>query len=451
MSEVHRKYGDAVRIAPNEMSFSSPNAYKDIYNHASKDRELFPKSEMFYTIDPSVTRPGILFAIDPKDYRSQRKSLSHAFSAKALRDNEESVKNHIRILVKQLSQKAGSGTDGVDVSKVFNWFTFDIIGEWHLLKTYQQLANRSGDLAFGESFNSLEQWTESPWISLILGFIYHITIVVIFKRLSIPLSVFTWLTPKALEEDIRTHNRITTEKVNRRIEIGNSRESEDFFAHILRKEKNEVDVVHLREQAKILVLAGSETTANLFSAVTYYLLKGPDKLAKLQAEIRSAFSSMDEITADSVSQLDYLNGVIEEGLRIFSPAPIGPPRTCTGATIDGFYVPQGTIVSVDAWTTSHDARNFTRPYEFIPERWIGEGLGDRKDASRPFSLGPRGCLGINLAYMESRITLASLVFAFDWELVSTELDWLKEVKLYIAWQKPALMVRYHPRIDTQSA
>ncbi|KAF4986130.1 hypothetical protein FGRMN_10976 [Fusarium graminum] len=450
MSEVHRKYGDAVRIAPNEISFSSPNAYKDIYNHASKDREVFLKSEILYGVDPSVTRPGIIFAIDPKDHRSQRKSLSHAFSAKALRDNEESVQSHIRILVKQLGQKAGPGTDGVNVSKVFNWLTFDIIGESHHLTTYRQLANCSGDLAFGESFDSLEQWTESPWISLILGFVYQITTVTVFRRLSIPPSLFTWLMPKALEEDIRTHNRITTEKVNRRVGMGTSRESEDFFAHILRKEKNEADVVHLREQAKVLVFAGSETTSNLFSAVTYYLLKNPDKMANLQSEIRSMFSSLDEITADSVSQLDYLNGVIEEGLRIFPPAPIGPPRTCTGATIDGFYVPKGTSVSVDTWATAHDDRNFTCPYDFIPERWIGDGLGDRKDASRPFSLGPRACLGVNLAYMESRITLAALVFAFDWELVSTELDWLEEVKIYIAWQKPALMIRYHPRIDTQS-
>jgi cytochrome P450 len=171
-------------------------------------------------------------------------------------------------------------------------------------------------------------------------------------------------------------------------------------------------------------------------------------MAKLQDEIRSAFSSMDEITADSVSNLEYLGAVIEEGLRIFPPAPFGPPRVSTGATVDGVYVPKGTVVSVDTWTTSHDDRNFARPYDFIPERWIGEGLGDRKDASRAFSLGPRGCLGINLAYMESRITLASLVFAYDWELLNTELDWLSEVRIFMIWEKPDMMVRFHPRGNT---
>ncbi|KAH7233411.1 cytochrome P450 [Fusarium tricinctum] len=432
MSKLHRKYGDVVRVATNDLSFASPAAYRDIYNHASKDRVLFPKDEIFYTVDSSVTRPNIVFAIDSQDHRSQRRSLSHAFSAKALRDNEETVQAHVKVLIEQLEHKAGPGTDGVNMSEVFNWLTFDVIG----------------DLTFGESFDALNQWKPNVWVSLILSFLSQITFLSVFNRLSIPKSLFLPVIPKSLKEGIETHNRLTAEKVQRRIDMGNSRDREDFFAHILRKEKGSLDVVHLREQAKILILAGSETTANLLASAMFYLLKCPDKMAKLQDEIRSAFSSMDEITADSVSNLEYLGAVIEEGLRIFPPAPFGPPRVSTGATVDGVYVPKGTVVSVDTWTTSHDDRNFARPYDFIPERWIGKGLGDRKDASRAFSLGPRGCLGINLAYMESRITLASLVFAYDWELLNTELDWLSEVRIFMIWEKPDMMVRFHPRGNT---
>jgi cytochrome P450 len=133
MSKLHRKYGDVVRVATNELSFASPAAYKDIYNHVSKDRVLFPKDEVFYTVDSSVTRPSIVFAIDAQDHRSQRKSLSHAFSAKALRDNEESVQAYVKLLIERLGQKAGPGTEGANMSDVFNWLTFDIIGISHFL------------------------------------------------------------------------------------------------------------------------------------------------------------------------------------------------------------------------------------------------------------------------------------------------------------------------------
>jgi cytochrome P450 len=69
-----------------------------------------------------------------------------------------------------------------------------------------------------------------------------------------------------------------------------------------------------------------------------------------------------------------------------------------------------------------------------------------KDASKPFLVGPRACLGINLAYMEMRIILARMVFEFDWELVSRDVDWERDVKLKILWQKPELRVRFRPAV-----
>ena len=253
-----------------------------------------------------------------------------------------------------------------------------------------------------------------------------------------------------MKEKLDHHDKLTMEKVKRRVEMGSTRDREDFFTHLLQREKGELDFMWLREQAKILILAGSETTANLMAGATLYLCRNPDKMAKLQHEIRSAFSSRDEITGDSTANLEYFNAVIEESLRIFPPVPFGLPRVSTGGTVDGHYIPAGTVVSVDNWATTHDERNFSRPREFIPERWIGAGFGDRKEASRPFTLGPRGCLGINLAYMEARITLASLVYAFDWEMVNTEVDWDKDVRFYTAWQKPKLMIRYRPRAEEKN-
>ncbi|KAL7756326.1 hypothetical protein ACKLNR_013319 [Fusarium oxysporum f. sp. zingiberi] len=426
IGDLHRKYGDVVRTASNELSFRSPVALRDIYNHVSKDRPTFLKSDTLYTVDPSVTRPDIVFTRDPQDHRLQRRSLAHAFSAKALRDNEESVQFHVKLLLERLGQNAGPGTGGANMSEVFNWLTFDVIG----------------DLTFGESFDSLNQWRPSEWVTWLLGFISSLTFLPFINRFKIPMTLVVSVMPSYLKEKIDIH---TTEKIKKRIGMGNSRDREDFFAYILRKESDNLDLVHLREQAKVLMIAGSETTANLLAATTYYLLKNPDKLANLQAEVRSAFSARDEVTGDAVAHLPYLNGVIEEGLRIFPPVPFGPPRVCAGATIDGHHVPKGVVVSVDGFATTHDERNFIRPDEFLPERWIGEGFGDRKEASKPFSLGPRGCLGINLAYMEARVTMASLVWKYDWEFVNQDLDWLADVRLHLLWEKPKLMVRYHPR------
>ncbi|OBS17149.1 hypothetical protein FPOA_12326 [Fusarium poae] len=129
MRQVHDKYGDVVRVAPNELSFKTPQAYKDIYNHATSRKSPFPKSRFFYDRGDSVKHPDIVFTIDPKRHRPQRRALSHAFSASALRDAERTTKWHTGLFLHRIGQYVNPRTGGIDMSTVFNWLTFDIIGK----------------------------------------------------------------------------------------------------------------------------------------------------------------------------------------------------------------------------------------------------------------------------------------------------------------------------------
>lgn len=148
-------------------------------------------------------------------------------------------------------------------------------------------------------------------------------------------------------------------------------------------------------------MAGSETTASSLASLTARLLSQPRVYQKLKDEIRGKFKSESEINLKAVSEeLPYLNACIEEGLRIFPPAPIGFLRAIQkgGDVIDGYELPGGTSVSVSSWCAHHSADNFKDPDDFIPERWLETAEGtpyknDAKLAFRPFSLGPRGCIG----------------------------------------------------------
>ncbi|KAH6951099.1 cytochrome P450 [Ilyonectria sp. MPI-CAGE-AT-0026] len=378
MRRAHDEYGDVVRIAPNELSFKTPQAYKDIYSHAVRDKKPFLKS--------------------------RRRSLSHAFSAKALRGVEDIIRSHVRLFTDQIGKHGSPKTGGL---------TFDIISE----------------LTFRQSFESVANWKPDIYVSLIL-------------ELSIPESLLFWLMPSDLKRNVDLHEIRTEEKADQRIKLRDLSTREDFFAYILRRGSFNKD--QLAERAKILLLEGSETMATFLAGVTYFLLTTPAALKKLQHEVRSSFSSADEMDGDSTKKLPYLHAVVEEGLRLFPPVPLGLPRVCLGATIDGYYVPSGTEVSVDNFVMSRDARNFPDPDEFHPERWIGENTRSNKEASHPFSIGPRACLGINLAYLEARMILATMVYSYDWELVDKEVDWFEQVKLLTFWRKPKLLVRFHP-------
>jgi cytochrome P450 len=208
----------------------------------------------------------------------------------------------------------------------------------------------------------------------------------------------------------------------------------------------------------LFIVAGSETTANLLSGLFARLLRHGDKMVKLQEEVRRVFGSESEITyaRAGTAELPYLNACLEEGLRIHPPLPISLLRTIPVAsdTINGHWVPGGTSVSMGGWAASHNPSNFVDCDSFIPERWLANTTtkvssrfaANIKTGMQPFSLGPRGCIGKNLSYMEMRVILARLVWNF--EFVSTDGAWqwdpqgeMRFMKAYTTWQKPDLNVR----------
>ena len=148
---------------------------------------------------------------------------------------------------------------------------------------------------------------------------------------------------------------------------------------------------------QVLIVGGSETTATLLCAVTFYLLRNPHILTKLNQEVRSTFKSDSDINTDSVQSLDYMLAVLNETLRIHPPVAAGLPRDVPqgGASVAGYYVPEGTVVGIHHWATYHYSANFKKPFEFHPERYQGdpEFASDKLDVVQPFHLGTRNCIG----------------------------------------------------------
>lgn len=103
---------------------------------------------------------------------------------------------------------------------------------------------------------------------------------------------------------------------------------------------------------------------------------------------------------------------------------------------------------MSTWCASHSPDNFKDPDSFIPERYLEgnqEFAKDKKLASRPFSMGPRGCIGKDMSYMEMRLVLARMIYSFDVSNADSAEAWnpeenMKNMKAYSTWQKPDLMV-----------
>lgn len=187
-------------------------------------------------------------------------------------------------------------------------------------------------------------------------------------------------------------------------------------------------------------MVGYDTTATTLSAIFYFLLRDPLRMQILQTELRTRFSHQDDITGSRLLPLSFLNGCIQESLRLLPPANgKGTNRTSPGAVIDNIYIPAGVNVSADMYTIQRSHRYWAEPEEFRPERWFDHGPGsifenDVRSCHRPFLLGPRVCLGKEVAMQSIRLIVSKLVFSFD--VVSAgkkDLIWEKDVESSYLW------------------
>lgn len=99
-------------------------------------------------------------------------------------------------------------------------------------------------------------------------------------------------------------------------------------------------------------------------------------------------------------------------------------------------------MTVPQWAINHSASNFKDPDSFIPERWLpNTGFDtDVKEAMQAWSVGPRNCIGKNLAYLELRLIFASVIWNFDLKLSEKCQNWMEQ-KTWISWEKGPLLVQ----------
>ena len=383
VKELHDIYGDVVRIRPDSLTFRNAAAWKDIYGSRPGKGQL-RKDPRFYTIGGEEDQTNIVYSNDA-DHSRMRKLLSHAFSDTALRQQEPIMAGYFELLIQKLKARIDGPTNGVvDLSQWYNFLTFDIVG----------------DMCFGEPFDALENGEYHKWMAgLLLGAKHGrvLSIATFYQPLLMIINGLVKLFPK-IGEAKKEHGDFTRLKTKKRLDAKTDRK--DFMSYILRHNDDRgMTQEELMETSGMLIIAGSETTATLLSGLTYYLLKTPDKYAKVLAEVRGAFKTAEDITLTSTGHLPYLHACLEEGLRLYPPVPTALPRKTPkeGAVIGDVYVPGGTSVAVPQYASYHSEKNFFEPKTFVPERWLPNPpeayKNDNFEIFQPFSTGPRGCIG----------------------------------------------------------
>ncbi|KAI7762974.1 hypothetical protein LZL87_013076 [Fusarium oxysporum] len=289
------------------------------------------------------------------------------------------------------------------------------------------------DLAFGAPAGCLEN-ADQPWIRVIGARTKSFP----WIQLAVQYGLFDfliWISPRRVTESRNKHLAMTAEKVKRRIQTKSG--SKDFFSYILANNQEEkLTEIELTMLASTFIVAGSGTAAGGLAGITYLLLRNPETLEKLKAEIRTALNDEEEITMVSTQSRKYLRTCITEG-----------------EFIEGKWVPGGYAVGVNQLAAGHSEVNFHRASEFLPERWLdvdldSEFASDDRTASQPFSLGSRNCIGKSMANAEMALTFAMLLWNFELELYELLENWWFKQGTFVVWEKLPLLVNLYPRADS---
>ncbi|KAI1077187.1 cytochrome P450 [Whalleya microplaca] len=426
--KLHNQYGPVVRTSPNELSFINQPQWKEIYGHRPSGAPEFTKDKKYH----SGMKVDNILNSDRQHHIHLRKSLAHGFSDKALREQEPVLQQYVSLLIQKLHENSQDGTIPVDLVSRYNFLTFDFIGF----------------LTYGESFDCLNGSQMHTWVGLFFAVLKIIALNQAISRLPRLLQAPAKLSviPRSVKSDNETMSQLNTAKTKHRLETKST--IPDFMDKLIDTyESGKISFEQLTSNASILIGAGSETTATLLSGLTFLLFQHPIVLEKLTMEIRGNFQSRDDITITGVNNCKYLLACIEEALRVYPPSPQPHHRVIPlgGAMVNGEFLPEGAIVSIPIYASSNSPVNWFEPEKFIPERWMGEDAkfeGDKRETSQPFSYGPRNCIGRNLAYVEMKIVMATILWHFDMEN-ATEGDWLDQ-KVYLVWEKSPLWVKLHP-------
>ncbi|KAF3360750.1 hypothetical protein VdG1_01063 [Verticillium dahliae VDG1] len=380
------------------VSFNSNTALKDIYGFRSNVR----KAEFYNAfVHPA---PNTHNTRDKDVHARKRRVMAQSFSDNAIREMERYI----------LANKKGWSTPK-NMTDWCNYLAMDILG----------------DLAYGKAFHMLEAPDNRFALDLIAAATKRHLIcgtMPIVDKLKLDKFLFPQIAAGRARYMVYSKGQLTE-----RTKLGDDTDRRDFFYHLLKARDPETgqgfSTPELWSESNLLIIAGSDTTSTAMAATLFYITRSPAALQKATEEIRSKFGDVEEIhQGQTLNSCSYLRACVDEAMRL-SPSVGGLlPREVLpgGLTIDGGFIPAGTVVGTPHYTIHHNENYYSSPFAYEPERWIvgatrastGRAttevdLTAAQSAFCPFSVGPRGCIGKGLAYVEMMVTLARTLYLYD--------------------------------------
>ncbi|XP_058536589.1 cytochrome P450 3A6-like [Ochotona princeps] len=343
-----------------------------------------------------------------EEWKRLRTLLSPTFTSGKLREMLPIISHYGDVLVKNLSQEAEKGKP-VNLKEILEAYSMDVITA----------------TSFGVNIDSLRN-PQDPFLKNLRRLLN----LNLFSPLLFSVTLFPFLTPVYEALNVTRYPRDVTdflitsvEKIKEERLKDKKKHRVDFLQLMINSQNSkEVDSykaltdTELVAQSIMFLFGGYETTSNTLSFIMYLLATHPDVQQKLQQEIDTAFSNKMLVTYDAVMQMEYLDMVVNETLRLY-PLATRIERICKkDIEINGVFIPKGTIVAIPTYALHQDLKYWTKPCEFRPERFNKKNKDNINPyVYLPFGAGPRNCIGMRFALMNIKLALVRLMQNFSFK------------------------------------
>uniref|UniRef100_A0A452RF28 unspecific monooxygenase n=1 Tax=Ursus americanus TaxID=9643 RepID=A0A452RF28_URSAM len=312
------------------------------------------------------------------------------------------------VLVRNLRKEAEKGKP-INLKDIFGAYSMDVITSTSFGVNIDSLNNPQDP--FVENAKKILKFDfPDPFLLSLILFPF---LTPIFERLNI------WLFPKKVTDFFtksvkRMKESRLKDKQKHRVDflqlMINSQNSKEMNTH---KALSDLELV---AQSIIFIFAGYETTSTSLSLLMYELATHPDVQQKLQEEIDATFPNKALPTYDALAQMEYLDMVLNESLRLY-PIAGRLERMCKkDVEISGVFIPKGTLVIVPTFSLHRDLDLWPEPEEFHPERFSKKNKDSINPYTyMPFGTGPRNCLGMRFAIMNMKLALVRVLQNFSFQ------------------------------------
>lgn len=397
----HEKYGPIIRISPWELHCADHDFYEEIYasTASGKKRYKYPWFSKSFGLDLSGHATH-----DHDLHRVRRTAINPFFSVANVRKLQPVVMERVDQMMKRMDEFKHSG-EVLNISWMFAAYTNDVLMQYAFARCDHRLEAPDFDPSYRDaaffgstSSNALKH---APWLNTAFQVLPDA-----LTRLSNPAFA------NFIDQKRNTVVQITS-IINGTNKRNKGLAHSTIFHEILNSKlpDSEKTVQRLSDEAEVIQMAGTLTTAWIMELSTFWMIRKPYILRKLKAELKANIPDPNDVMPIMVlEQLQYLNAVIKETLRLsygvagrlarMSKEPMYYTDKKTGKT---WVVPPMTPIGMSNVQLHHDETIFPNSHEFIPERWLNEDgtLNIQLDKYlHSFQHGSRQCLGMALSYSE---------------------------------------------------